>query len=272
MSIVNDRTDITQHILPPSQSYALGIFLGNSSWAIVDLMMRLCYCLLLIMVVSPAFAKAQGRTPVKDVRPAVEREYDSLKTVYSKNKKIPKRYEKQILYALSHYPELKNTKIQFKIRNSGAPLSSRPQWGSLLRSASHRTNMVFIRDTSQSKWSRFFEESGVNAQVGILCHEIAHVLYFNGKTSMGLMGLGAGHISRSYMDRFEYETDSVTLERGLGHQLLEWNLFIYKLFGVEDPYTAVNPFLHNGNERYMSPATIRRKMKELPAYADTIEE
>jgi hypothetical protein len=264
--------DITQYIMNPGPSQSLTFFLVNSYLAIVDLVMRFCYYLLLLILGFPAFVKAQGRIPVKDVRPAVEREYDSLKGVYSKNKKFPKRYEKQIVYALSHYPELKDTKIQFKIRNSGAPLSSRPQWGSLLRSAKHRTNMVFIRDTSQNKWSRFFEESGVNAQVGILCHEIAHVLYFNGKTSMGLIGLGVAHLSSGYMDRFEYETDSVTLERGLGYQLLEWNLFFYKMFGVEDPYTAANPFMHNGKERYMSPATIRRKMMEIPAYAETTVE
>ncbi|MEI5604506.1 hypothetical protein, partial [Streptomyces brasiliscabiei] len=54
-------------------------------------------------------------------------EFDSLSKIFGKNKIIPKRFEKQIIYALSFFPELININIEFKVVNGDdGIISTRP--------------------------------------------------------------------------------------------------------------------------------------------------
>ncbi|GIT20894.1 MAG: hypothetical protein CM1200mP40_05760 [Gammaproteobacteria bacterium] len=75
---------------------------------------------------------------------AEQQRYDQLLLEFGNNKELPPGYELQALLALSHYPELKDIKIRFIVDDVGIPLSSRPLWTSLLRSAKNRTYIVVI--------------------------------------------------------------------------------------------------------------------------------
>ena len=65
-------------------------------------------------------------------------ELQELKTQFAKNKIIPEKYETQILIALSYFPELKDTSIEFKLQKTNTPLSSRPSFFGLLQSSKKR--------------------------------------------------------------------------------------------------------------------------------------
>jgi hypothetical protein len=107
----------------------------------------------------------------------------------------------------------------------------------------------------------------VNGQVGIIGHELAHILYFSKKNSLGLIGTGVAHISRGYMDDFENKTDSICIERGLGYQLLDWNIYFRKAFNVKDVESGPDPFFTDTTrERYMSPARIRQVISKSKRY------
>lgn len=81
------------------------------------------------------------------------------------------------------------------------------------------------------------------------------------------MGILIGHVSRKYMDHFENKTDSVDIERGLGYQLIDWNLYLEKGFRALLPPGAPNPFEKTGTrERYMSVDHIRRVMAKSALY------
>lgn len=195
-------------------------------------------------------------------------EYLLLKEKYSINKKIPKKYEMQVLYALSYFPELAQTKIRFKIKKSkGGIIATRPTVGSILRSSSKRSYIVIINDSTEGRRLPTFSNGGVNGQVGILGHEFCHIIYFQNKSGFGLMGIAIGHVSRKYMDHFENKTDSMDIERGLGYQLIDWNLYLEKGFRALLPPGAPNPFEITGTrERYMSVEHIRRVMVKSALY------
>lgn len=107
----------------------------------------------------------------------------------------------------------------------------------------------------------------MNGQVGIVGHELTHISNFERKNTFGLLGLGVGHVSKKYMDNFENKTDSLSIERGFGYQLISWNIFLRKAFGMKDPENDPDPFFGNGKrERYMSPASIRRVMRKSALY------
>lgn len=211
---------------------------------------------------------SQTRKPEKDITQAMNNEYPLLKEKNSINKKIPGQYERQVLYALSYFPELAQTKIRFKIKKSkGGIIATRPTVGSIFRRSSKRSYIVIINDSIAGRRLPTFSNGGVNGQVGILGHEFCHILYFENKTGFGLMGIALGHVSRKYMDHFENKTDSVDIERGLGYQLIDWNLYLEKGFRALLPPGAPNPFEKTGTrERYMSVEHIRRVMAKSALY------
>lgn len=187
-----------------------------------------------------------------------------LNEEYGINKKLPPGYEKVALRALSFFPELKNNRIHFKVRDKGAPASSRPAWGSLFRSAGKRTYMVFINSgKDSSRFGSIFFNASDSAQVGVIGHELSHVVNFSKETSLGLMGMGVAHVSKPYMDRFEFYTDSLSIAHGLGYYQMEWAAIFDKMFsgsGMSDPFKNKNT---PTGERYMSVATIKDYMRKM---------
>jgi len=227
--------------------------------------------LLAAFIFSISAGIAQLRSPVIDVTERMNSEYLFNKKIFGENKTMPAEYEKQILTALSYFPELRKTKITFILQkgNSGV-IETRPEWFSVFKNSKSRAYIVFIGDSSSRYTPRFmFRNSPVNGQVGIIGHELTHILYFSKKNTFGLLNTGIAHVSRSYMDNFENKTDSVCIERGLGYQLIDWNIYLRKAFGMPDPENGPDPFFTDTTkERYMSPARIRQVMKKSKVYSE----
>lgn len=187
------------------------------------------------------------------------------KQEFGQNLQAPAALEKIALYTLSFFPELKNRRISIRLREGGAPISTRPVWGSIFRSAAKRKYLVFINAGKEnSLFSSVYFRASIPAQIGILGHEFCHISLFNRKNSFGLLGIGISHISKAYMDRFEFFTDSATIAHGLGYYLLEWATLFDSFF---EKYAGENPFRNDNTptgERYMSAATVRKYISKHP--------
>jgi hypothetical protein len=194
--------------------------------------------------------------------------FAQLKAEFGQHKKIPPEFEKEILTALSFFPELKKNRIDFVMRKGYAPLSSRPTYGGLFRSALYRKYKIFISTGSGKRWdSIILAHSPYNPRVGVLGHELSHVLNFSRMSGLSLTWLGVMHVSRKYMDRFEYRTDSLCIAKGMGEYLYAMSVHVRTSFGMEDPEEGnVIAQKSNYKERYMSPASIRLYMQEHPPY------
>jgi hypothetical protein len=190
-----------------------------------------------------------------------------LRENFSNRKKIPPDFEPEILKALSFFPELKNHRIDFVIRKGHAPLSARPTFGGLLRNARKRKYKVFISSGMKGDWDNFtLKNTPYEARVGVLGHELSHVKNFSNMSGLSLIGLGLNHVSKSYMNRFEFRTDSLCIEQGMGEYLLACAVFARKIFNAPDPEQLdVKGVRSNYSERYMSPSTIRLYMADMKA-------
>ena len=219
---------------------------------------------LLFFLVNTGFSQAiqlPVKGPFPDISDSVNVHYERLLAVYGKNKKMPPTLEKQIIYALSYFPELAGAKIHFKMKKStGGIIATQPTIGSLLRRSSKRKYVVIINDSAAGRRLPLFANGDVNGQVGILGHELCHVLYFNRSTGLGLLGLGIAHVSKKYMDRFEHDTDSVDIERGLGYQLIAWNEYLHKGFRAMHANDPTEDLKFVPGKRYMSIEEIRAAM------------
>ena len=95
-----------------------------------------------------------------------------LQQEYGTNKTIPAQYKKQILIALSFFPELKNSRIEFRVlKTCKAPLTTVPSSSSIVKTPSNRNYIITIRNLqSKSLEPILFENLPYNAQIGVIGH------------------------------------------------------------------------------------------------------
>jgi hypothetical protein len=191
--------------------------------------------------------------PVKEFKP------DSI-DIYIKdsvfNKTIPLQFEQQIRVALAYYPTLKQTKIIFKVKKTRTPLAATPTFWSAFRKPSKRTYVITISSESNSFLNKIILDSlGFNAQIGVLGHEISHILEFNSKKGIFFVGLVLRNLSKKAIDKFENNTDRRCIEQGLGYQLLAWSTEVRRNLNIKE-WRGADNLGEQKRERYMSPPTI----------------
>ena len=227
----------------------------------------------IFFVLASTKLSAQKVYPTYDLQEIKSSSVDSLKQLYGKNKQLPKGYELQALLALSHYPELKDVKIKFKMKKGGAPFVSRPTaWSTFFKRKSKRDYLIFIRTKSHSMFDPILMQNmPFDAQVGVLGHELGHTADYIHRGFGKMMKVVFGNLSYRFLDKFEFETDRRAVHHGLGFQILAWSEHAIQTLRVNEPAPGAKTGKFEGimeRERYMRPNTIRKEMSGLRIYDD----
>lgn len=177
---------------------------------------------------------------------------DSLRALYGKNKSYPKKYEIAILLALSHYPELENTKITFQLNHGYIPLISRPKISSVVNGKRKRHYKIFISEENQFAYnSIMLKNIPFNAQIGIIGHELGHTVSYLDLKLTDFLTLGINYIFKKYRASFEKDTDRRAIMHGLGWQLLDYVNYTRNLPEMEEAQVAwIDQFYLNNKHIY----------------------
>lgn len=226
-------------------------------------------CNALVAYLFLLWASTTQATEAQAVREYIEStaraRYDELVAEYGTNKELPPGFELQALLALSHYPELKPIHIKFVVDDVGIPLSSRPLWTTLLRSARNRTYLVMIDNHLEGPRDvLLLKNQPFNAQVGIIGHELAHTVYYLNRSFFGIAADGLCQLSDCRIN-FERNTDRRLIDYGLGWQRYDHALFVRSRF-ASSPEAAINT--QGGGGAYMSPAELLQIIESNESYAD----
>jgi hypothetical protein len=227
------------------------------------------FIVLLFLIITVTIS---AQVPVKHFERSDFSAEDSIKLLntYGRNKELIPEFALQTLIALSYYPELKNTHIKFIFKPAHTPLTTKPDFPDVISTRSKRTFTIIISDSSMWKLQPvLLQHMDFNAQIGVLGHELSHVVDFSQNSLLQLIGSGVNHIfSSRYIDRFEYRTDSICIAHGLGYQLLAWSNFVRKTMKTEnwDGADNINMPVMN-RERYMNPSTIMKRIEKDPLYS-----
>jgi len=181
---------------------------------------------------------------------------------YAEHKQLPPGYEKETLVALSHFPELKNVTIKFRVKKSFATLKTRPTFFSMFMPKGHRAYVITISNKTTAKlMPLMFENLGTEARIGVIGHELSHALDFSKKNAWQCFKVAAGHLSPRYLDRFEYNTDMICIQHGLGKDLEAWSKYIRNT--MHTVFWRGADYVYKGDskyERYMNPSTIEKNL------------
>ena len=223
--------------------------------------------LLAFLVLFPCFLFSQQPRPNFSTDGFSHNYFEHLKREFGQHKQYPPQYEKQILITLSYYPELKQVSINFRIRHRHTPLTTRSSWGGLLKGRQKRDYVITISDsTEQMLTPILYQNLPFNAQMGVIGHELGHVVDFSSMVTRRILAHGAKNISSKYVDRFEFRTDSICIAHGLGYQLLAWSSYVRKAMHKENWDGADNVHRPMTRERYMNPSTIKKRINRSPLY------
>ncbi|MBX2840785.1 MAG: hypothetical protein KTR26_03385 [Flammeovirgaceae bacterium] len=181
---------------------------------------------LLIILVFPLSAQSIKNYQFKDYsQKEFEDSLETLRKEFGHRKKIPLKFELQTLIAISHYLELKNIRLKFKIKKKNVfPISARPGFNPLnfFRSRKNRQYLIFMEEGTSYVLNRSF-----NGQVGIIGHELAHIQYYKGISSWRLIKEGIKYTKNAaFRKKFEEDTDKKAIEYGFGWQFLEFPIYI----------------------------------------------
>lgn len=146
---------------------------------------------------------------------------DSLYQNYGANKKFVKEFELQSLIALSYYPELKNVPITFEYSDIKTTMEVRPEYLSVFKSHNRRY-IIFIDDKVQNNLGVLLSEVSFNAQIGVIGHELAHIMDFQHRSVTSMLGLGIDYVIKKNHAKYERSIDEYAIKRGLGWQELEF--------------------------------------------------
>ena len=141
----------------------------------------------------------------------------SLFSNIENNKSFVDKYKVACLKALSFYPELKDVNIEFREAGIGTTLAARPILSSFFNSDYERKYEVIFNNSVDCEVP--FSELPEEGQVGILGHELAHILDYETKSFGQLLVTGCFYVNAHSIRNYERGIDRVTVERGLGKKL-----------------------------------------------------
>ncbi len=218
--------------------------------------------LLILFVLAALFAKSSKQAPCVDSLITIAN-YSEIKlaliAAQFPKAKYPQQFKAQVLIALQHFPELATCNIEFVLKETITPLSARPSICSVFRSSKKRSYLITISSKTDTFLAPILLQNlSFNAQIGVLGHEISHVVYYQNKNTFQLLRMAIGQLSRSYTDRFESATDKRCIDHQLGYQLLNWSREVRQKLKLEQwkGAQAATKTTPTASERYLSPHTI----------------
>ena len=178
------------------------------------------------------------------------------------NKLMPTEYASVIKLALMYYPELAHTHIKIRVKKQPSPLTARPSVWAMFQQPAKRKYLITISNKVAPQFSAILLSNlSFIAQVGVIGHELSHVVDYNNQKGRYFIKLLAMQLNSKAINKFEYATDMRCIAHGLGYQLLAWSTEVrLKLNLVQ--WKGIKELNKPGNERYMNPESIKRAMVE----------
>ncbi len=178
---------------------------------------------------------------------------DTLYDKYKRNKIIPPCFLPEFCIALSYYPELQDAKVLVKRKNIKCTMVSRMTTASYFRKKSNRTYLLII-DTLVDGTPGLYDDLYLNARVGLIGHELAHLTDYTKRNFFGMVRYGIGYVFNKR--EIEQRTDEITIKHGLGPHLKEYTKIAF------DPKKVSKSFYQRKMKYYYNPQQLEELIQK----------
>jgi len=155
------------------------------------------------------------------------KDIDTLKIT---NKIIPESIAKEITTALSHYPELKDTPIEFRFKEKikKSFMQAQPKFSGIFKNKKNRSYFVMISESFNIENESFsISEVPSEVLVGWIGHELGHIMDYQERSGFNLIQFGIGYLtSHRFIKEAERAADTFAVSHGMGKYILATKDFI----------------------------------------------
>lgn len=177
------------------------------------------------------------------------------------NKTIPSVIETNVLKALSFYLALAHTPIRFVFKQQirSSVMQAQPVFRTLLQRRKHRAYQINISALFRLTHTAIpIHQIPDEIMVGWIGHELGHIMDYEQRSNLGLVGFGIGYVfSAAYVREAERLADHFAVQHGLGRYLIATKRFILDHAELPQAYKDKIARL------YVSPEIIMDEVKRL---------
>lgn len=186
---------------------------------------------------------------------------DSLRAIIGYNKSLPKGFEIAGAIAYSAFPQLKSVSIEMILIPGGAPMEATPVISSIFSLSGERRYQILLNDSQNSYFDPILLRSlPFNAQVGILAHELGHIVYYEDLNIFAFAKWGLMYsISDDFRATHERSTDLMPLYHGLGSQIYQYAYFVRYDPSCRDLYRNGKDFM---DKYYLTDHELLKEMQK----------
>ena len=182
------------------------------------------------------------------------------------NKIIPESLEKEVMEALTFYPELYDTAIEFKFKNNikKSTMQAQPRFASFFKKKENREYLIFISRKIQIEGEVFtMDDIPSDVKVGWLGHELGHVMDYSHRTNVGMLILGIKYLfSAAHIKEVERAADTYAIAQGMGDYILKTKNFILENANLSERYKE------RIRRLYISPEEVMELINENKVHED----
>ncbi len=162
------------------------------------------------------------------------------KVIISRKRNIPVKYIRDVVLALSYFPELEDSRIVFKYRKIRGTMNARPDVFNLFRHPSERKYLLVINNNKGKYLGVNLDSLSVNARIGWFSHEIAHIYTYYLMNNFQTLLFSVKYVAvPKFVKKTERYTNSVAINRGLAFAIYEGENYLLKDTKISDYYKKI---------------------------------
>ncbi|WP_244266688.1 hypothetical protein [Winogradskyella sediminis] len=155
---------------------------------------------------------------------------------------IPEDIKNNVRKALAYYPQLENTKIEFRFKKNikKSTMQARPTLGSFFKSRKNRNYVILISETFKIADKSFLTRHiPDDIFIGWIGHELGHIMDYQNRSKLNLIWFGLKYLlSQSHIVEAERAADSFAVAHGMEDYILKTKDFILNHADITPSYKA----------------------------------
>ena len=183
-------------------------------------------------------------------------------SIIFENKVIPEAIQKEVKIALSHYPDLRETPIEFRFKKKikKSFMQAQPKFSGIFKNKKDRTYLIMISESFHIENEEFqISEIPSEVLIGWIGHELGHVMDYQERSGFNLLLFGIRYLTSSgFIKEAERAADTFAVNHGMGDYILATKDFILNHAHLSEIYKARIKRL------YLSPDEILMLVDKLP--------
>lgn len=153
---------------------------------------------------------------------------------------FPNVIAKEIKKALTYYPELKNTPIEFKFKKNikKSTMQAQPDFGSFFKSKKNRSYVILMSETVKISDTTFLTKDIPSpVLIGWIGHELGHVMDYRTRSNLNLIWFGFKYLLfDKHIIEAERTADTFAVQAGMSDYILKTKDFILNNSSIDEEY------------------------------------